>query len=1462
VVAQGTGPFFFQWLRNGINIGGATNSSYTIGAVSSANQANYTVVVTGQCGNPVTSSAAALTAYNFVSVDTQPSNVTICPNGSTSFTVAATAGNGTLAYQWQVSTDGGSTFTNLTNSGVYSNTDKATMSLIAVPSSYAGYRYQVIVSDACGVATRNISNSATLNFNIPTGISTQPVSTQTLCPGSSFTLSTLPSGTGGFTYRWAKNGTTIPGATASSFTIPAIVASDAASYTVQVTGACGIATSNGASLILYSAPVITQDLTAKSYCPGSSISLAVLGSSSPGTVNYAWSLSTDNGASWNTVSNISPYSGATSNTLSISGVPASYANYLYRTTLTDAICLSNSTTSASSKITPFANVVTTAPVSIGICPTGNVSFTTSATTSNGAASFQWQLSSDGTTFSNLSNSGIHSGVNSASLQLTGVSSTYNNYKYRVITQDGCSAVTQATSTAATLTVYTGAAITTQPSSSSICLGSGTSFSVSATKSVGTLTYQWWVNPGTGTFVQLGNTAIYSGVTTATLALTNPPANYDKYQYYVQVRDDCTGLPVTSNTVSLNFFGKVPVTGPPTPQTTCPGSPANLSIVAAANIGTLTYQWQVDTGAGFTNVPTSSPYGNTGTTANLAISLAPVSMDGFKYQVIVNDGCGASTQYVSPSVRLTVNNSVAINKDIDLVSSPCANGTLKLDVTATGTGLTYQWQENAGTAWLNLTDVGIYTGSTTTSLTLSSVPVGYNNNKYRLQIVGLCSSNTSATTTLNVVVPPTITADPLSITVCAASPAVFTAAVTGTNPVFQWQYSTSGATGTFTDIAGATSDKYAIASPVSANIGYYLAKVSNSCGSNVSKPAQLLINELVAISTNPSNTSICPSGSATISTIAIGAGPLSYSWKVSLDGGKAFSALIDGGVYSGTTTANLGLKNVAADYNNYQYMVSVSGLCGPVVNSAVSVLTVNPTPSAPTIEDPSRCGDGLLSATATSTAPSPSFNWYANSTDLTSVYSGATYAVNNITVSGSYYVTAVSLGCESPKKQVNYTRIAPATVPMGSTLQLCVAQGAYDLTKDITSVDAKGGTFSWSANNTFFTGNSFNPSVGVGNYVVTYTPTVKQQATPTCYIVTTRNISVNNSGGSGGIVFDPSVVSGGTTINTCVGNEPITISDLPSIKGGAWSTVQGNGINPSGQGTVFTPDLTSFTAINPNVFRYTIIKDGCSSIVDLTIFVKDNQAKPVITGLPAIVCPDTKLKLTASVTQVGNYNFQWFKAGSTTPFATSPSIDYTVKLDENILIRSVNTPFGCLSPSTSANVVTPFASGVIEASKTSFEVGDFTKFKYDIPASGNSFQWDFGDGYKSVEQNPAHYYFKTGKYTIKLLVNSNVGCQTSLTRTDYITVTGKDVDVVTGDIPVSDEINLSVFPNPFSESIAIESNHPIDLVTISDLTGKIILKVNGEGQRKITVPVSDIDAAPYILQVSSKKNVTHMRIVKK
>ena len=99
-----------------------------------------------------------------ITISAQPVAVTgaATPYSGT-FGVTA-AGQATLQYQWQRQTATGTTWTNITNGGVFSGALTATLALSnALKENYNGYKFRVRVSSTGGAATV-ISNSASITY--------------------------------------------------------------------------------------------------------------------------------------------------------------------------------------------------------------------------------------------------------------------------------------------------------------------------------------------------------------------------------------------------------------------------------------------------------------------------------------------------------------------------------------------------------------------------------------------------------------------------------------------------------------------------------------------------------------------------------------------------------------------------------------------------------------------------------------------------------------------------------------------------------------------------------------------------------------------------------------------------------------------------------------------------------------------------------------------------------------------------------------------------------------------------------------------------------------------------------------------------------------------------------------------------------------------------------------------------
>jgi hypothetical protein len=175
----GTAPLSYRWristdgglsfsnLSDGSGVAGATTTTLTVSDFTTAGSLEYQAVVSDANGVAATTSAAALTINTAPSITTQPQNATatVGPSAFQSFTIAASGGTGPLGVQWRISTDGGLSFSNLSDGSRVGGA--TTTSLTVSDFTTAGsLEYQAVVTDANGVTAT--SNAATLTVSAST----------------------------------------------------------------------------------------------------------------------------------------------------------------------------------------------------------------------------------------------------------------------------------------------------------------------------------------------------------------------------------------------------------------------------------------------------------------------------------------------------------------------------------------------------------------------------------------------------------------------------------------------------------------------------------------------------------------------------------------------------------------------------------------------------------------------------------------------------------------------------------------------------------------------------------------------------------------------------------------------------------------------------------------------------------------------------------------------------------------------------------------------------------------------------------------------------------------------------------------------------------------------------------------------------------------------------------------------
>jgi alpha-tubulin suppressor-like RCC1 family protein len=254
VVASGSAPLRYQWLKNGNVISGATGSVLTLPQVALVDAGAYSVVVTNTAGE-VTSVAAALGVAApstpppaaAPAIATQPLGLVVTAGQGATFAVAA-SGSAPLAYQWQ-------------RNGVAIPGGTGPILTIQAAATGDDGQYSVVVSNTAGSATSQLAGLVVTPLPGAPNITAQPFNVS-LIEGQAATFYLAVAGNPAPQCLWTRNSAAIVGATScTGYTTPSTTTADnGAVYNVVVYSPGGVAIGQGAVLTVQAllAPTITR----------------------------------------------------------------------------------------------------------------------------------------------------------------------------------------------------------------------------------------------------------------------------------------------------------------------------------------------------------------------------------------------------------------------------------------------------------------------------------------------------------------------------------------------------------------------------------------------------------------------------------------------------------------------------------------------------------------------------------------------------------------------------------------------------------------------------------------------------------------------------------------------------------------------------------------------------------------------------------------------------------------------------------------------------------------------------------------------------------------------------------------------------------------------------------------------------------------------------------------------------
>jgi hypothetical protein len=807
VTPAGTGPFTYQWMKNGVVIVGATNSTYGIPAASTADVGTYSVKVTGPVGT-VTSLGATLSVLGFTT--NLPATTTGLVSGASKVLSVAATGVPLPTYQWR-------------KNGV--NIVGATLPYYtALAGTIEGANaYDVVITNATGSAT---SATATIATSVQVTVASAPAA-RNVVAGQAASFSVTPAGTGPFTYQWLKNGVIIVGATNSTYDIPAASTANVGTYSVKVTGPVGTVTSLGATLsVITPFTISTQPLgglTTVNVSSGGSTTLSVT-AVGVGPFTYQWRKNAVN-ISGATLASFVAWAGTVEGSAS------------YDVVITGPV---SSLASNAVRITTCIPVVITQQPSAVVRAVGQPASFSVVATGTAPLSYQW-----------MKNGVNIAGATGSSYSIPStVTADAASYSVKVTGPVGA-----ATSSSVALTLHVAPAVSTQPLNAYKALGQSASFSVVASGS-GPFTYQWSKD---GNPISGANTSTY---------LIGVVGNTDVGRYSVSVAN-AVGA-VLSQEAELVIVTAPSILIQPTAvnATTASTTRSYRAIYFGFNHGpegwsavpwsgkdgdwpTSGWYWndQIDEGLTESNLEGAAGGGETvsplislvglvspelrfrvGTAGAFAIH---VSTDKINWTPLFNIPAGAvsSNDPISVSLAAFAGSSRYLRftstsgtwlDEVEIWGTGLAKEIVELSVYAEGEGLSYQWLKD-GLAIVGATARGYVIPDATLTTTAGN---------YSVRVSNAAGSVTSAAARLGTL--PTITTQPVAQSKAAGQTAAFSVVAVGTGPLtYQW-YKDSVA------LPGATSSAYSIISLGSQHAGSYSVVITGPMGQATSQTVGLSV----------------------------------------------------------------------------------------------------------------------------------------------------------------------------------------------------------------------------------------------------------------------------------------------------------------------------------------------------------------------------------------------------------------------------------------------------------------------------------------------------------------------------------------------------------------------------------------------------------------------------------------------
>jgi gliding motility-associated-like protein len=1122
----------------------------------------------------------------------------VCPGEQHTVGVVGQSVGSYASYQWQVSTDGGVTWTNVL-SGV-------TQSILTAPITVNGIMYRVQVTNGSCAPAYSTPVTFYLNAGANPGVASVDPNTDTICAGQSANLS-VTGFSGSIVWQYTTTPWIVTSWVTTSYTSPNITFPNITQTTyfrvrayIPGGGPCSEAFSNIVQVTVIPSPVAGTILVDPNpACSGSNVLLTLTGYTGDSIrwqqlVGGVWTNVGPNSDSWLA----GPITGTT----------------FYRALVYNKGCGPAITAVATVNIVPGTNYSVNLAVSQNpICQGDAVTFTAIPVGAPPSPTFQFYV--NGTPVIGAGN--------------TYTTTTLNNGDQVHVEMQVTSTCGSGTfvSNTITMTVNPRPTVTISGPSGSICQGANATFT--ATPNPATATVQWYVN---GTF---------TGATGTTF--TTNSLNDGDQVYAVAIQGTCSSAPSNTITVDVDPAPIIVISADRT--TICANEPVTFTAVTY-NAGAFpTFQWQIDNGAGWTNIPGAT--GSTYTSSTLT--------NGSVIRCLVSpSGTGCSGTFASNPITITVHPipTVTITASATTI---CAGQTVTFTATPNNAGPNpqYQW-------YINNTPVGpnnpVFTTSSLNSGDIVSCVI---TSTYGCSDATLSRSNL-ITMTVNPI--PNVLISPQNPRVCAGDPVTFTAIVTnGTPTPLTYEWYVNGVP------QGVNNSTFG---PVVLNNGDQVTAqviTAAGCTSAVSAPSTVQAVPLPVVTISASATTVCAGQSVTFTASVVNGSPNStYDWQVNGTSQGVNSPVFTYAPANGDVVRCI----VTTDYG-----------CQSAPSNSIT-LTVNPIPTVTVSAAPGTtvCAGTAITFTATPTGagPTPTYQWYLNGNPVGT--NAPTFILSNPQNGDVVTVRVTSTaGCTGPASVS-----APLTLtvnPAPTVTLTAVPSGPICAGQTVTfsATAIPGATYNW----------YLNGVVVQSGASASYTTSTLANGDQ----VWVRATSAVGCLGPASAIYTaivnpiPSVSITATPNPTCPGTA-ITFTALPTNAGPTptynWY-VNGNLVQSGPSSTYTSSSLANGDQVHATVQSSAGCLSAASNTITVSLYAVPTVSVSVAPG--TTVCQGTAVTFTATVTNGGaSPTYQWYLNGNPVG-ANSPTFILSNPANGDQVYVRVTSTNGCTGPTAVSTPIT-------------------------------------------------------------------------------------------------------------------------------------------------------------------------------